>query len=86
VRQWESEDADGIMQDDASALHLPTLRRWNLVLRVFFVQYLGLRPEDAGAGTAKQESGESGAAAVQEKRETVVGRAETDLVSGPVFL
>ncbi|KAI0026632.1 hypothetical protein K488DRAFT_21111, partial [Vararia minispora EC-137] len=34
------------LSDDASALHLPTLRRWNAVLRVFFAQYLGLRPED----------------------------------------
>ncbi|KAI0064497.1 hypothetical protein BV25DRAFT_1800233 [Artomyces pyxidatus] len=32
--------------DDASALDLPTLRRWNLIMRVFFSEYLGLRPED----------------------------------------
>ena len=32
-------------QDDATALDLPTLRAWNLILRVFFAEYLGLRPE-----------------------------------------
>ncbi|KAF8491032.1 glutaminyl-peptide cyclotransferase-like protein [Russula emetica] len=31
--------------DDATALDLPTLRAWNLILRVFFAEYLGLRPE-----------------------------------------
>jgi len=31
--------------DDARALHLPTLRAWNLIFRVFFAEYLGLRPE-----------------------------------------
>ena len=33
-------------QDDATALDLPTMRRWNLVLRVFMSEYLHLRPED----------------------------------------
>ncbi|KAI0306235.1 hypothetical protein B0F90DRAFT_1688185 [Multifurca ochricompacta] len=32
--------------DDATALDLPTLRAWNLILRVFFAEYLGLRPEE----------------------------------------
>jgi hypothetical protein len=32
-------------QDDATALDLPTLRAWNLILRAFFAEYLGLRPE-----------------------------------------
>jgi len=31
--------------DDATALDLPTLHAWNLILRVFFAEYLGLRPE-----------------------------------------
>ncbi|KAH9980899.1 hypothetical protein BGW80DRAFT_1267096 [Lactifluus volemus] len=31
--------------DDATALDLPTLRAWNLIFRVFFAEYLGLRPE-----------------------------------------
>ncbi|KAH9989049.1 hypothetical protein BJV74DRAFT_773237 [Russula compacta] len=31
--------------DDATVLDLPTLRAWNLILRVFFAEYLGLRPE-----------------------------------------
>ena len=34
-------------QDDASALDLPTLRAWNLIFRVFFAEYLGLRPESS---------------------------------------
>ncbi|KDQ61156.1 hypothetical protein JAAARDRAFT_124587 [Jaapia argillacea MUCL 33604] len=33
------------LSDDASALDLPTMRRWNLIFRVFFAEYLGLRPE-----------------------------------------
>ncbi|PPQ78173.1 hypothetical protein CVT25_015506 [Psilocybe cyanescens] len=32
--------------DDASALDAPTLRRWNLILRVFMAEYLHLRPQD----------------------------------------
>ena len=32
-------------QDDATALDLPTMRAWNLIFRVFFAEYLGLRPE-----------------------------------------
>lgn len=31
-------------QDDASALDVPTMRRWNLILRVFMCEYLGLSP------------------------------------------
>jgi glutaminyl-peptide cyclotransferase len=32
------------LQDDASALDLPTMRRWNLILRVFVSEYLHLIP------------------------------------------
>lgn len=35
------------INDDATALDLPTLRAWNLIFRVFFVEYLGLRPESS---------------------------------------
>ncbi|KAH9955265.1 hypothetical protein BC827DRAFT_1379132 [Russula dissimulans] len=38
--------------DDATALDLPTLRAWNLILRVFFAEYLGLRPEPSKRGKA----------------------------------
>ncbi|KAI0293610.1 glutaminyl-peptide cyclotransferase-like protein [Russula brevipes] len=31
--------------DDATILDLPTMRAWNLILRVFFVEYLGLGPD-----------------------------------------
>ncbi|KAJ3513744.1 hypothetical protein NLJ89_g2777 [Agrocybe chaxingu] len=34
------------LKDDASALNLPTLRRWNLILRVFMAEYLELKPQD----------------------------------------
>jgi len=34
------------LADDASALDLPTLRRWNLILRVFMSEYLHLQPQD----------------------------------------
>ncbi|KAF5380916.1 hypothetical protein D9615_004165 [Tricholomella constricta] len=35
------------LKDDATALDIPTMRRWNLMLRVFMSEYLHLRPEDA---------------------------------------
>ena len=38
---------DMLLQDDATALDIPTMRRWNLILRVFMSEYLGLRPEDS---------------------------------------
>lgn len=28
-----------------TALDLPTMRRWNLILRVFICEYLGLKPD-----------------------------------------
>ncbi|KAG6909641.1 hypothetical protein DXG01_016423 [Tephrocybe rancida] len=34
------------LKDDASALDIPTMRRWNIMLRVFLSEYLHLRPED----------------------------------------
>ncbi|KAF9564363.1 hypothetical protein CPC08DRAFT_748412 [Agrocybe pediades] len=34
------------IKDDASALDLPTLRRWNIMLRVFMSEYLNLQPDD----------------------------------------
>ncbi|KAI0768435.1 hypothetical protein BC629DRAFT_1536423 [Irpex lacteus] len=40
------------LRDDASALDIPTMRRWNLILRVFMCEYLGLKPE----GTEKARS------------------------------
>ncbi|KAJ7074122.1 glutaminyl-peptide cyclotransferase-like protein [Mycena amicta] len=33
-------------RDDASALHMPTLRRWNILMRVFMAEYLNLRPAE----------------------------------------
>lgn len=34
-------------QDDASALDIPTMRRWNLILRVFMAEYLNLKPSES---------------------------------------
>ncbi|KAF8447812.1 hypothetical protein L210DRAFT_3390978 [Boletus edulis BED1] len=33
------------LRDDATALDISTMRRWNLVLRVFMSEYLGLQPK-----------------------------------------
>ncbi|KAF9819752.1 hypothetical protein IEO21_01843 [Rhodonia placenta] len=35
------------LKDDVTALDVPTMRRWNLILRVFVSEYLGLRPKIA---------------------------------------
>ncbi|KAH7908762.1 hypothetical protein BJ138DRAFT_1136942 [Hygrophoropsis aurantiaca] len=35
------------LKDDASALDIPTMRRWNLILRVLMAEYLNLRPNSA---------------------------------------
>lgn len=35
------------VQDDASALDMDTMVRWNLIMRVFMSEYLGLQPDDA---------------------------------------
>ncbi|KAF8623448.1 hypothetical protein AX15_006235 [Amanita polypyramis BW_CC] len=32
------------IEDDASAIHPPTMRRWNILMRVFVSEYLHLRP------------------------------------------
>ncbi|KAJ7827547.1 glutaminyl-peptide cyclotransferase-like protein [Mycena olivaceomarginata] len=34
------------VRDDASALHMPTMRRWNIMFRVFMSEYLNLRPDE----------------------------------------
>lgn len=38
-----------LFQDDASALDAPTMRRWNILLRVFLSEYLHLKPGDSKA-------------------------------------
>jgi glutaminyl-peptide cyclotransferase len=42
------------IRDDASALDIPTMRRWNLLLRVFFCEYLNLHPSDFHHRTRQQ--------------------------------
>ncbi|KDR73552.1 hypothetical protein GALMADRAFT_71864 [Galerina marginata CBS 339.88] len=54
------------LADDASALDAPTLRRWNLILRVFMSEYLHLQPRDF---TSRSESS------------STVRRSDSDLVS-----
>ncbi|KAJ8496844.1 hypothetical protein ONZ51_g913 [Trametes cubensis] len=39
------------IKDDASALDIPTMRRWNLLLRVFMAEYLNLQPSGASRDT-----------------------------------
>ncbi|KAA1469186.1 hypothetical protein DENSPDRAFT_795625 [Dentipellis sp. KUC8613] len=51
------------LADDASALDLPTLRRWNLILRVFFAEYLGLRPDELSTREADPTPSEGAEAA-----------------------
>ncbi|KAI0647401.1 hypothetical protein C8Q79DRAFT_959252 [Trametes meyenii] len=43
------------LKDDASALDIPTMRRWNLILRVFMAEYLNLRPS-ASSRNAREEA------------------------------
>ncbi|RPD80409.1 hypothetical protein L226DRAFT_200042 [Lentinus tigrinus ALCF2SS1-7] len=38
------------LKDDASALDIPTMRRWNLILRVFMSEYLNLKPHESSQG------------------------------------
>lgn len=44
------------LRDDATALDIPSMRRWNLMLRVFMSEYLHLRPEDAHPPSAWRRS------------------------------
>ncbi|QRV86094.1 Peptidase family M28 protein [Ceratobasidium sp. AG-Ba] len=43
------------LADDASALHLPTLKHWNMVLRVFVAEYLGLHPSGSSNSQPRSE-------------------------------
>ncbi|KAJ7112449.1 glutaminyl-peptide cyclotransferase-like protein [Mycena crocata] len=43
-------------RDDASALHMPTMRRWNILLRVFMSEYLNLRPDEKKARSGEESS------------------------------
>jgi glutaminyl-peptide cyclotransferase len=61
-------------QDDASALDLPTLRRWNLILRLFTLEYLGLDPP--GSMEPKERSEEPW----QSRHELVSARSTPVLV------
>ncbi|KAJ6573633.1 hypothetical protein B0H10DRAFT_2226757 [Mycena sp. CBHHK59/15] len=44
------------VHDDASALHMPTMRRWNILLRVFMSEYLHLRPDEKKPRSEEEKS------------------------------
>ncbi|KXN92252.1 Glutaminyl-peptide cyclotransferase, partial [Leucoagaricus sp. SymC.cos] len=46
------------LKDDATALDLPTMRRWSLLFRVFLSEYLHLRPEVSGKREQLREAEE----------------------------
>lgn len=43
--------ANESLKDDATALDILTMRRWNLILRVFMSEYLNLRPDESNKNT-----------------------------------
>ncbi|KAL0946561.1 hypothetical protein HGRIS_012765 [Hohenbuehelia grisea] len=43
-------------RDDASALDFPTMRRWNIMLRVFMSEYLNLSPEEVKTTRADEQN------------------------------
>ena len=45
------------IKDDASALDIPTMRRWNIIMRVFMAEYLHLRPENVHKGLRREDLG-----------------------------
>lgn len=45
--------AAALTQDDAASLDMPTMHRWNLILRVFTMEYLGLTLTSDDATSAK---------------------------------
>ncbi|KAG8810372.1 hypothetical protein FRC17_002960 [Serendipita sp. 399] len=43
------------LQDDASALDIPTMKRWNLIFRVFATEYLRLKPSSKKTRTRAEK-------------------------------
>lgn len=61
------------IKDDTSALHLPTIRRWDLIMRLWTAEYLGLQPDlsPTRAGrTDKRDDGAGGEAETEMERPT----------------
>lgn len=50
----ENPFTDIVLQDDASALDLDTMKRWSMIMRVFMSEYLALEP--AGTATTVKRS------------------------------
>lgn len=59
-------------QDDASALSIPAMNRWNKILRVFTAEYLGLIPVPVPLQS-------------DEREERVEYTSRDELVSGSVY-
>lgn len=55
-------------QDDASALHVPSCKRWDLIMKVWAAEYLGLVPDVSA--TSQSPRGEAGAGARKRGRPT----------------
>lgn len=48
-----------IVQDDATALDLDTMKRWNMLMRIFMSEYLGLQPEaEQKSRTLERDNGD----------------------------
>ena len=59
-----------LLQDDATVLDISTMRRWNLVMRVFVAEYLTLQPKE---GSTQARHGH-------------INRFDSELVSIPVAI
>jgi len=44
-----------LFQDNPSALHLPTIRRWDLIMRIWTAEYLGLQPVELRPSSTRRE-------------------------------
>lgn len=55
------------LRDDASALDIPTMRRWEILLRMFMAEYLGLRPLPDSSPSARDTKRDEEAVAEEEE-------------------
>lgn len=93
---WELMEGERCLQDDVTALDLPTIKAWSLIVRLTVAEYLGLDPsintpeeEDPDAGGDEDEEGTGAgatasppaSAATPDRRK----RSESELVSSAPF-
>ena len=69
------------LKDDASALSIPAMNRWNSILRVFTAEYLGLTP--AASLSLKRDPDEAEIGGLE--KGVANGHAPDDLVSISVY-